>query len=291
MARDRPRMKYQTRPPMIASPMMIHSQGVPPSVVAGAAGEPGAAGGVAWAKASFTATSGRDREDAWSLSSMMFPFRPQGLRINVGRTAAFLSSQEAGAPLPRVPPGAEVQNGEPTRRAPVYPRLREKQPWATQPTLRAFRHTMIRQMPVLDDASRGGARTVAEEIIPLVEETATVDKRQVITGRVRVQTVTDTVEEFARADVQRETVEVTRVPIDKVVETAPEIKDSGRRDDRPGARGGARGREAPGAQGGAAHPAPRRDGDRRGAGVTLHKQRAIVERTDLDDPVPEGPAT
>ena len=47
VARDRPRMKYQTRPAMIARPMMIHNQGVPPSVVAGAAGEPGAAGGVA----------------------------------------------------------------------------------------------------------------------------------------------------------------------------------------------------------------------------------------------------
>jgi Domain of unknown function (DUF2382) len=39
-----------------------------------------------------------------------------------------------------------------------------------------------------------------------------------------VQTVTDTVEELARADMQRETVEVTRVPVDKMVETAPEIR-------------------------------------------------------------------
>jgi hypothetical protein len=57
VARDRPRMKYQTRPAMIARPMMIHNQGVPPSVVAGAAGEPGAAGGVAWARATFTVAS------------------------------------------------------------------------------------------------------------------------------------------------------------------------------------------------------------------------------------------
>jgi stress response protein YsnF len=82
-------------------------------------------------------------------------------------------------------------------------------------------------VPVLDDALRSGARTVAEEIIPLVEESVTVGKQQVVTGRARVQTITDAIEELARADVQRETVEVTRVPIDKVVETAPEIRTEG----------------------------------------------------------------
>ena len=83
------------------------------------------------------------------------------------------------------------------------------------------------QTPVLDNARRSGAHTVSEEVIPLVEETATIDKRQVVTGRVRVQTVTDTVEELARADVQREIVEVTRVPIDRMVEAAPEIRTEG----------------------------------------------------------------
>jgi stress response protein YsnF len=42
-----------------------------------------------------------------------------------------------------------------------------------------------------------------------------------------VRTVTDTVEELAHAAVQREDVEVTREPIDKVVETAPEIRTEG----------------------------------------------------------------
>ena len=82
-------------------------------------------------------------------------------------------------------------------------------------------------VPVLDDVLRSGAHTVSEEVIPLVEETASVGKRQVVTGRVRVQTVTDTVEELARADLQTETVEVTRVPVDRVVETAPEIRTEG----------------------------------------------------------------
>jgi uncharacterized protein (TIGR02271 family) len=82
-------------------------------------------------------------------------------------------------------------------------------------------------MPVLDDALRSSSRTATEEVIPVVEETATVGKRQVVTGRVRVRTVTDTVEELAHAAVQRDDVEVTRVPIDKVVETAPEIRTDG----------------------------------------------------------------
>lgn len=83
------------------------------------------------------------------------------------------------------------------------------------------------QMPVLDDVLKSSARTVAEDVIPVVEETATVSKRQVVTGRVRVRTVTDSVEELAHADVQREDLEVTRVPIDKEVETAPEIRTEG----------------------------------------------------------------
>jgi stress response protein YsnF len=44
---------------------------------------------------------------------------------------------------------------------------------------------------------------------------------------VRVRTVTDSVEELAHADLLREAVEVARVPIDKVVQTAPEIRTDG----------------------------------------------------------------
>ena len=145
-------------------------------------------------------------------------------------------------------------------------------------------------MPVLDDASRGGARTVAEEIIPLVEETATVDKRRVITGRVRVQTVTDTIEEITYADVQRESVEVTRVPIDKVVETAPEIRTDGDVTIVPVLE------EVLVVEKRLVlkeelHIRRRVETETVEVPVTLRKQRAIIERTDPDDPVPEGPAT
>jgi stress response protein YsnF len=82
-------------------------------------------------------------------------------------------------------------------------------------------------VPVLDDALRSDPRTVAQEIVPVVEESAIIGKRQVVTGHVRVRTVTDTVEELAHASVQREDIEVTRVPIGKVVETAPAIRTDG----------------------------------------------------------------
>jgi uncharacterized protein (TIGR02271 family) len=139
---------------------------------------------------------------------------------------------------------------------------------------------------VLDESSASDPRTVSEEVIPLVEETATVAKRQVVTGRVRVQTVTETVEELAHADVQRESVEITRVPINQVVETAPTIRTEGEVTIVPvleevlvvekrlvlkeelhiRRRVAAETVEVP---------------------VTLRKQRAIVEREAPDDPLPD----
>ena len=82
-------------------------------------------------------------------------------------------------------------------------------------------------VPVLEEALRSVPRTVSEEVIPLVEEVASVAKREVVTGRVRVRTVTDTVEELARTDIRHESVEVTRVPVGRIVETAPEIRTEG----------------------------------------------------------------
>ncbi|ANY83914.1 hypothetical protein BB934_35765 (plasmid) [Microvirga ossetica] len=129
-----------------------------------------------------------------------------------------------------------------------------------------------------------GAGTRAEEVVPLAEEIATIAKRQVVT--VRVQTLTDTVEELAHAEVQRESVEVTRVPIDKVVETAPAIRTDGdvtilpiveevlvvekrlvlKEELHIRRRIATESVEVP---------------------VTLRKQRAIVEREAPDDPVPD----
>jgi stress response protein YsnF len=46
-------------------------------------------------------------------------------------------------------------------------------------------------------------------------------------GVVRVRTVADTVEELARAELQGETIDVTRVPVDREIDKAPEIRTEG----------------------------------------------------------------
>ena len=62
-----------------------------------------------------------------------------------------------------------------------------------------------------------------EEIIPIAEEEVRVGKREVITGKVRVRTLVDVVTEPVQASLQEETVEVTRVPIDREISEAPQV--------------------------------------------------------------------
>src|SRR5215207_4564004 len=62
------------------------------------------------------------------------------------------------------------------------------------------------------------------EVVPVVEEDLRVSKRQVVTGRVRVRTLVDTVEEVAREALQSETIEVTRVPVGQEVTEAPVVR-------------------------------------------------------------------
>jgi uncharacterized protein (TIGR02271 family) len=66
--------------------------------------------------------------------------------------------------------------------------------------------------------------TGVSETIPLVEEELNLQKREVATGRVRVRTVVDVVDEFAQTSLEEETVEITRVPIDRVIDQAPAIR-------------------------------------------------------------------
>jgi stress response protein YsnF len=79
-------------------------------------------------------------------------------------------------------------------------------------------------MPEPKQAPRDLKHETAEQVIPLVEETARVDTRAVVRGKVRIRTETDTVEEIARAALDTETVEVTRVPIDREVDTPPAVR-------------------------------------------------------------------
>jgi len=84
--------------------------------------------------------------------------------------------------------------------------------------------------PTLADRDRLSSLSEAEAVIELVEETARIEKRVVETGRVRVSTRTETTEQILRETLHGDAVEVTRVPIDRVIaegQTAPQIRNEG----------------------------------------------------------------
>jgi uncharacterized protein (TIGR02271 family) len=62
------------------------------------------------------------------------------------------------------------------------------------------------------------------DVVPLVKEELRIDKHTVVTGKVRVRSVVETVEEVARATLEGEHVEVTRVPIDREVDAVPQVR-------------------------------------------------------------------
>ena len=65
------------------------------------------------------------------------------------------------------------------------------------------------------------------DALSIVEEELRVEKRQVATGRVTVRTTTEVSDEVARATLEGETVEVTRVPINREIDAAPSIRTEG----------------------------------------------------------------
>ena len=68
------------------------------------------------------------------------------------------------------------------------------------------------------------------DVLPLVEEELRVSKRDSVTGRVRVRTVTETLDEIVRQDLQGERVEVERVLVDTLVEPGapvPQVRTEG----------------------------------------------------------------
>src|SRR4029079_2744049 len=62
------------------------------------------------------------------------------------------------------------------------------------------------------------------EVIPLAEEELRVDKRMVTTGKVRVRTIVDVETELAKATLDGEAVEGTRVPVDRMIDQLPAIR-------------------------------------------------------------------
>ncbi len=64
--------------------------------------------------------------------------------------------------------------------------------------------------------------------IPVIEETARIDKRAVETGRVRVSTRTEAVDQVLRESLRSDTVEVTRVPVNRTLsegEVPPAVRE------------------------------------------------------------------
>ncbi len=70
-------------------------------------------------------------------------------------------------------------------------------------------------------------RSAKADTLQLVEEQVELHKRQVVTGRVDVRTVTETIDELVKTTVQDQTVEVTRVTINRQVDVAPSIRTDG----------------------------------------------------------------
>lgn len=82
-----------------------------------------------------------------------------------------------------------------------------------------------REDPTTSPAERGAH---SEAGIPLVEETARIDKHEVENGRVRVRTHTETVEEVLRETLRSDLVGVARVPIGRTIvqgEPVPQIRE------------------------------------------------------------------
>jgi len=53
------------------------------------------------------------------------------------------------------------------------------------------------------------------DTIPVFEEEVVVDKHSVVTGRVRVRTITESVNDVAHATLEKQSIEFRRVPIDQ----------------------------------------------------------------------------
>jgi uncharacterized protein (TIGR02271 family) len=66
-----------------------------------------------------------------------------------------------------------------------------------------------------------------EKSIPIFEEEAHVGKRTRTTGRVRIRTEIDEVEQLVAAELMQERVEVERVPVDRIVDAAPPVRTEG----------------------------------------------------------------
>lgn len=77
------------------------------------------------------------------------------------------------------------------------------------------------------EAPSYGQATVASETIQLLEEKLHVSKRDVVTGRVRVSTRTGMRDEVAEVALDRNVVDVERVPVGRLVDAPPPVRTEG----------------------------------------------------------------
>ncbi|SER36332.1 conserved domain-containing protein [Faunimonas pinastri] len=73
----------------------------------------------------------------------------------------------------------------------------------------------------------GGSPEGQDLVVPLLEEEAHVEAREVVSGKVRVETRVESFDDIASAVLHGEEVEVTRVAIDRVVTEAPSLRTEG----------------------------------------------------------------
>ena len=64
-------------------------------------------------------------------------------------------------------------------------------------------------------------------VIPIVDEEARIARRQVVSGRVIVKTTVDTEERVLKEVLSQETVEVERIPVNRVVDVVPQVRTEG----------------------------------------------------------------
>ena len=65
------------------------------------------------------------------------------------------------------------------------------------------------------------------EVIPLHAEQVSIGKRQVVTGRVGISTVTYSREELVEQLLRKERVEIERVPVGQVIQEVPQVRQEG----------------------------------------------------------------
>lgn len=62
-----------------------------------------------------------------------------------------------------------------------------------------------------------------DQVLQLVEDELHISKRDIVTGKVRIRTVTDAVEELVEQELHGDAVEIDRVPIDRILETGADL--------------------------------------------------------------------